>query len=558
MNLAPARFYLRFYRGSAGKLGLGILVACLQPLIILPMPLVVRHVFDHVIGSGRISSLLAFGVLAVGLEFAYACLGLWVSHLILTSTKAAILELRAAILGRFYSFSRAFHTRHDRPDLHTKIVQDTERLDIMSNALAGRGLPAMLAIAVLAGVLAYLSPLLFAVTVAAVPLLYALDRFVKGRLRQRIQRFHRSFEAFSQGVLSVLQRMDLTRLQSAEAIEMERQRATMDDLRITSGRMAWLGAAYDLTQNSVVALGGIVIVILGGASVAAGRMTVGGLLAFYLAFTLARTHIRKIVNIIPQLVEGGESLRTLYDLMTVEDTAPYAGSARVAFSGHVALEGVRFGYNGGPVLDGVTLEILPRSRVAVIGANGSGKSTILWLLLGFYRPQQGVLRADGRPYDELDIGHLRRFIGVVPQDPILFPGTVLENITYGSPEAPFEQVVRAATLATAHEAIEALPQGYRTVVGERGVLLSGGQRQRIAIARALLRSPPLLILDEPTNHLDRDSVASLLENLSGLRDAPATLMVSHDPRIVALAGTVYALRDGRLFEEPGGGVAGVE
>ncbi|MFC1488445.1 ATP-binding cassette domain-containing protein [Thermodesulfobacteriota bacterium] len=190
----------------------------------------------------------------------------------------------------------------------------------------------------------------------------------------------------------------------------------------------------------------------------------------------------------------------------------------------------------------------PNQMVALVGPNGAGKSTIVNLILGFYRPQEGGLFADDCPYVNMDIVHFRRQIGVVTQDPIIFSGTVLENITYGSPEANTDQVVRAAELAVAHEFILRLPEGYDTFVGGRGVLLSGGQRQRIAVARALLRRPQLLILDEPTHHLDKTGVYELMGNLKRLEQVPSILIISHDVDILDAADQSYYLKEGRVVD----------
>ena len=170
------------------------------------------------------------------------------------------------------------------------------------------------------------------------------------------------------------------------------------------------------------------------------------------------------------------------------------------------------------------------------------------LVLGFYRPQEGRLYADGHPFDELDMRDLRRQMGVVMQDPIIFPGTVLENIVYGCCEADMDRVVRAAQLAMAHEFVQQLPQGYDTAVGEHGMLLSGGQRQRIAVARALLRQPRLLILDEPNVHLDEAAVSRLIDNVREMANRSAILVISHDPSVLSLAQRTHVLLDGRIVD----------
>ncbi len=192
------------------------------------------------------------------------------------------------------------------------------------------------------------------------------------------------------------------------------------------------------------------------------------------------------------------------------------------------------------MLQAINLTLSPGQTVVVVGPNGSGKTTLLNLLLGFYRPQQGQLYADEQPFSQLDLIHLRRSIAVVSQDPVIFPGTIRENLTYGCPEVSFQRIIEAAHLATAHEFIEQLPQGYDTFVGDNGVLLSGGQRQRLAIARALLRQPKLLILDEPTNHLDATAVEQLMHHLKKLD--PRARDFDHQPRPASLSGSRICFR----------------
>jgi ATP-binding cassette subfamily B protein len=198
------------------------------------------------------------------------------------------------------------------------------------------------------------------------------------------------------------------------------------------------------------------------------------------------------------------------------------------------------------VLDGVDLHLEPGERVGLLGPNGAGKSTILSLLLGLYRPWSGRLTADGMPYDELDLDVLRRRLGVVLQDPIIFRGSVFDNVRYGHEAASEEDVLAALDLAGATPFVSALQHGIATQVGDEGELLSGGQRQRLAIARALVRRPALMIFDEPSVHLDESGTQELLQTLGGLAGRPAILVVTHDPVVAGFADRSYLLRSGKV------------
>ena len=193
----------------------------------------------------------------------------------------------------------------------------------------------------------------------------------------------------------------------------------------------------------------------------------------------------------------------------------------------------------------VSFEITPGRVTALVGPNGSGKSTLVNLILGFYRPEIGSLAIGSTPYSDLDISHLRRSMGVVPQQPFLLEGTVAENVAYGRDDASEVDVKRALDLVDAGF-VDQLPDGMDTDIGAEGVFLSGGQRQRIAIARALVHQPPLLVLDEPTNHLDRRSVAAVMQSIAALEPCPAVLLVSHQTDVISDADEVIELDAGRV------------
>lgn len=546
MNTQAWRYYSRFYERDRLSLLLTFVLSTGQSLLHVPILLLVRHAFDHVIPSGDLSVLAVIGVVTILLYLIVGGATLYTRHLVLRISKFAIQRLRDEILQKFYTLPRAYYSEADRSRLHTIVVQDTERVDVMTNALVAQLIPSLIMVFVLSLILIYLNWLLFLLMVSIVPLLFVVSRSLGRVVRKQIHAFHRSFETFSKGMLFVLQMMDLTRFQSAEHLEIKRQRQYFEELRLTSGQMAWLRTAYGVIQSTIVAASVVIILIAGGAAIAQGVMTLGGLISFYAAVALLKPHLDTVLSCVPQIIEGNESLTTLYGLLDTEGLKPYSGTKRIEFTGRIDLESVFFQYKDYPVLRDISLTIGQGATVALLGPNGSGKTTIANLILGFYRPQKGQLHADDHPFDELDIIHLRRWIGVVPQDPLIFPGTILENISYGRPDANTQQIMEASELAMASEFIDTLPRGYETLVGEHGVLLSGGQRQRIALARAFLRQPRLLILDEPTSHLDEGAVHRFVNNLRALENLPASLIISHDVEMVRHADYAYLLNEGSI------------
>lgn len=546
MNLNAWRFYLTFY----GRFNLTLIVCAMalagQPLILLPVALLIRRAFDEAIPTKNFYLLAVIGAAILLAYLASDALTVLVRYRILTVTKFVTQRLRHDVLEKIYSLPRTYHSEAEAGRLHTSIVQDTERVDEASSAFLALVLPALFASLMLICILAFLNRFLFFVVISTIPLLVIVSRSMGKSLRRHLKLFRESFENFSKGILFLIQMIDLTRIQSAERFELARQEVSIGNLRVHSSSMVRQQNLYVAAQNTIIVFTSILILIIGGRTIIVGRMTVGELLSFYLALALLGNQLRTISSTIPQLIVGYESLTTLMDFLNLKEANQYSGSRQIEFKGQITLASVSFRYKERPVLTEVDLTIAPHSFVAITGVNGAGKTTISSLILGLYRPQHGQLYADGYPFEELDLAHLRASIGVVTQDPVIFFGTILENLTYGCPQVSEEEIFRAAKSALAHDFIERLPDGYETLVGEKGILLSGGQRQRLAIARALLRRPALLILDEPTNHLDEESTRRLLENLKNIRERPATLIITHQENVVSAAQHIYTIHQGRL------------
>jgi len=395
-------------------------------------------------------------------------------------------------------------------------------------------------------VLAVIDLRLFLVMTVALPIMLVLRGILGKKVRGLVLAFHESFEDFSRGVIVGLRTLALTRTRSAEAFELGRQRRRVDDLRRVSGSMAWLASAYAFVQQMMASGVGAVVLVFGGVAVATDRITLGRLIAFYVIMGLLQTRVQTAAYSLQLVFEGAEALIRLHRLATDRVSPPYEGTEEIAFEGGIELRGVTFGYPRRPLLDGIDLVVRPGEIVALVGGNGAGKTTIGSLVLGFYRPHGGEIAADGVPYETLDVAHLRRQMGVIHQEPLLFPDTIASNIAYDRTDADLGEIEAAARLATADLFVSELPDGYRTRVGEDGHLLSRGERQRIALSRALLGSPRLLVLDEPTSNLDDAARGRLLANLLALEPRPAMLLITHDPELVLVADHVAVLRDGRI------------
>jgi subfamily B ATP-binding cassette protein MsbA len=308
-----------------------------------------------------------------------------------------------------------------------------------------------------------------------------------------------------------------------------------------------------ISSFSSVVIGAIavVMIVIGGNAVQAGTMTLGDFL-MYISFTfLLAMPVVELTSIGTQITEalaGLDRIREVMD-MTTEDEEDAKRKPLPTVRGEIDFENVEFEYEKDvPVLKGISFHAEAGKTTALVGSSGSGKSTILSLVLNFIQPTSGVIRIDGEDLQTVKLRDYRRQLGVVLQDNFLFDGTVLDNIRFSNPEASIDEIREVCRIANANEFIEQFPNGYETVVGERGVKLSGGQRQRLAIARALLANPRILILDEATSSLDSESEALIQEGLNRLRAGRTTFVIAHRLSTIRSADQILVVESGAIVE----------
>jgi ABC-type multidrug transport system fused ATPase/permease subunit len=541
------RYYATFYRGEWRPLVLGTALALGQSAALAPIAPLVRYAFDQILPTRDVGRLILVGAAMLALYLTGLGTALWGRIISNRVVKRAITRLRHELLLTIYALPRDEYIHTDLTILHTRIVQDSERVDAMSDQVLVRIIPALVTGSVLTLGLLILNPLLcLIIALGGVPVLVT-ERLLRRRVIPTMLAFRKAFEGYSAGTFFALRALDLTRTQTAEDFELARQREHIEHTHRTSTTMVAWQARWTTIQDANMLILTVVVLVAGGALTMTDRLSIGGLLSAFVLMGLIRDQIRLVLISLPALANGNMALTQLHTFATTARQHPYTGTATPTFDGVVSLTGVTFAYGERTILRAADLTVGPRGTVtALVGPSGAGKSTIVNLILGFHRPQSGYLSAADQSYDTLNMEALRRQIAIVPQDPLIFAGTIAENIAYGSPEASFAEIRHAATLAAADEFITTLPEGYDTPVSEDGTTLSGGQRQRLALARALLRRPALLLLDEPTNHLDSASIRHFMANLGTLEDAPAILLISHDPAIVRGATRRYVLHDGRI------------
>jgi len=550
LNSESWKYYIKLYQGSYRQIFASIILSIIQSAALLPIVFLVRYIIDDIILAKDMTALLVACLAILALHFISGGLMLYVRYLILKVTKKVIRKIREEILEGYLALPRTYYSSIDQSLLHTRIVEDTQRIDVMSNALLAQFLPSMLVSCALMLIMLVLNWLLFLMVLSIAPLLYFLSRTIAKRVKIKVADYFRSFDRFSQGAHFVLRMMDLIRVQVAEESEFNRQQANFIDLEDKSREQAWWRSAFQIFQSTLVASAGVIILLAGGYALSKGVNTIGELMAFFIAANYLKKYLNTISQNIPEMIAGNESLKILYKLLKNKPGRPYSGKKEHNFRGELEMRSLRFSYDRAPLLEDINFTLKSGQTAAIVGPNGSGKSTIALLALGFYKPQAGQVMADGLPYDSLDLSSLRRNIGVVMQEPLFFPGTIAENISYGDTEISRAELKKAAETSTAYRFIQHLPEGFETFIGPDGMLLSGGERQLLAVTRALLRRPKVLILDEPTNHLDKTAISCLMDNLGRLPDSPSVLLITHHIEIVRDFKHVFVLDKGILKSSP--------
>ncbi|GAA3456724.1 ABC transporter ATP-binding protein [Dactylosporangium matsuzakiense] len=549
----PVRTILHLLAASKWRLILATLAFAVKDSPIWLLPLLTANIIDVVVQHRPIAQLwLNAAVLAAILLQNIPMHMLWVrqmSHIV----RHLGTDLRSELAGRLQQLSIAFHTRAGAGLLQTKLVRDVENVEMMLQQVAAGDTSAILTLLGAITLTAIRVPAFVPLFLLVVPCTAALVAAVRRRSGARNEEFRRRVEELSARVDEMAHLMPITRAHALEQEAVHRMRGTVEDVRAA-------GLRLDLVNGRFGAMSWVTYQLLGAAClIAAGwaawtgyaPVSAGDVVLLSTYFAVLTSSVIGLFGLAPIVTKGLESIRSIGEVLSAPDLERNEGKERISrVRGEIALEGVGYRYPeaGAPALTGVDLTVAAGETIAFVGPSGSGKSTMLNLLIGFIRPTEGRIRLDGRDMEDLDLRAFRQAVSVVPQEPVLFDGSIWDNVTYGRRELGAATVTAALRDANALEFVEALPHGWDTLVGERGALLSGGQRQRLAIARALVRDPRVLLLDEATSALDSESEALVQQALARLMRGRTTFVVAHRLATIRNADRIVVLSGGRPAE----------
>jgi ATP-binding cassette, subfamily B, putative efflux pump len=556
--MGSVRRYLRFVRPYRKAIGLTRGVGVLKFGIPLLLPLILKYVVDDLLMTGMTAgqkieklwwvlggAFFVFAVLRLPIEYYRQYFAQWTASRVL-------FDIRNRLFDHIQKLSLRYYNNQKAGQIISRVINDVEQTkEFVVTGMMNIWLD-MTTLAIAVAIMLWMDPLMTAVALAVFPLYgIAVKYFYKGL--RRLTRERSQALAELQGHLHErIQGISVIRAFHLEKHEQRQfQKRNRHFLDRAFAHAKWNAQTF-AAINTITDIAPLLVIGFSAVQVIQGNLTIGEMTAFYGYLNLIYSPIRRLVNSSTTLTQSLASMDRVFEFVdepydiTERPDAADVPEAR----GEIRFEGVHFSYREGgeEVLKGIDLHIPPGQTVALVGPSGGGKSSLVSLIPRFYDVNRGSIRIDGRDLRDWTLTGLRRHIGVVLQDNILFSGSVLDNILMGKPEASMEEVIAAAQAANAHDFIMELPNGYETEVGERGVKLSGGQKQRIAIARVFLKDPTILILDEATSALDLKSEQLIQESLKRLAENRTTLIVAHRLSTITHADRICLMEEGTILE----------
>ncbi|MFJ9376464.1 ABC transporter ATP-binding protein [Streptomyces sp. NPDC101455] len=550
----PIRTLAYLFRADRRQLALAVAVFTVKHSPIWLLPLITASIIDTVVQHQPVSRLwTSTGVILFILLINYPLHVLYV-RLLYGSVRRMGTDLRSALCTRMQQLSIGYHSRVSAGVLQAKVVRDVETVEQMVQQTAETGLGA---ITVLTGgliIIGFRTPEFVPVFIVVVPVAALLVSRLRSRLRTHNEHFRHEVETLSSRVTEMTRLIPVTRAHGLEGKALRRMDGTLRRLLTSGNRLDLLNGRFG--SLAWVVLNVVGVLVLAGAALVSyygvWGVTAGDVVMLSAFLTTLTNSTTSLTTLAPVITKGLESVRSVGEVLQAPELEDNEGKAEVTgVRGAVTFRHVGHAYDNDqlrPAVHDVTLTVAPGETVALVGASGAGKSTVLNLVIGFIRPTTGQLLLDGTDMNTLDLRTYRRFVSVVPQESILFDGTIRDNVAYGMDDADEESVRAALRDANALEFVEKLPQGLETLVGERGARLSGGQRQRLAIARALIRDPKVLVLDEATSALDTRSEALVQQALARLLRGRTTFVVAHRLSTVRGADRIVVMGDGEILE----------
>lgn len=539
------------------QLTLGIIAMLVHSFLTIFVVKVFKDLMDIVIttlqpGSQGLTRLTLLSLFLIFTYFLKELFYYWQRFLLAYVSQKAIRDLRNELYNHLQNLSLSFYNKNKTGEILSRVTND---VGVLQNAIVNGALGLFYEFVTLVGALIYLLILDFQLTlfvIIVLPLIAYVLKFFNQKIRKASRNVQVKLADVSQVLEETLSSIKVVKSFVREDYEFERFSAENDENFRAKVRSEQYGASLTSIIEFITAFSFTMILWFGGYQVMNGRLQAAELIAFFallLSIMNPISSLSKLSTTIQQALAAAERIFEIMEIDSPKLVEDKNTKVLDRVEGRLEFQDISFAYNKGEeILSAINFTIEPGQVLALVGPSGAGKTTIADLIMRFYQPTKGRILLDGTDINELSLDFLRGQIGIVPQETVLFSGTLRNNIRYGKLEATDEEIRAAAKAANAHDFITSFPDGYETVVGERGVGLSGGQRQRVAIARAILKNPRILILDEATSALDTESEVLVQEALNRLMKNRTTLVIAHRLSTIKNADRIIVLSQGRIVE----------
>jgi ATP-binding cassette subfamily B protein len=544
----PLRPYLARYKA---RFVAGFLCLLVSQLVGVIVPLIIKVGIDDLMHGGTARKLLGVAGLLLAVGVCKAVLQFWMRWILIGISRDVEYDLRNSLFAHLMRLSPRYYTENRTGDLMSKLTND---LNAVRN-MVGPGImysanTVVVGVATVA-LMVHLDWRLTLYSLIPMPLVSIGVKFFGQLIHERFEKIQALYSDLTERVRENLSGVRVVRAFCQEEAEMAEFDGMNLDFVAKNKRLIWITSFLWPGLALLFAAAFLLVMVVGGHHVLEGRITVGTFAAFNIYLTYL---IWPMIALgwVTNLVQRG--LASLGRLMTIFESKPDIDDAAVpahpltSLRGEIEFRNLTFSYNGTPVLKNLNLQIPAGRTVAIVGATGSGKSTLVGLIPRLYDAPEGSLLIDGVPIRQIPLNTLREHIGFVPQETFLFSETIRENVKFGAPEASDAEVEQAAEISNILPEIQGFPKGFATMVGERGLTLSGGQKQRTAISRAVIRDPRILILDDALSSVDTYTEEKILRHLTGVMAGRTTILISHRVSTIQNADEIVVLHDGEIVE----------
>ena len=551
---SSTKTFFRLYKGHYGELLLSTLFWCLKSTPAWILPIITANLIDLVVErpSGQIIPIFVTNVVfAIILTLQNIPTHVLHTKFFSKARRSVEAGLRGAMVRKLQQLSISFHKEMETGKIQSKVMRDVENIETLSAQILITAFDVIFSLIIISTVIISKNPIIFLIFVVSIPVAVLAVAPFKNALRKQNKNFHKEIEKTSSSVMDMVELIPVTRSHALEDKEILKMNKQLYNVANRGYELDITNALFGSVTWVVMSLFNILCLVVCVYFALNDKISVGDISVYTSYFSQLLSKISSIVALIPIFSKGLQSVDSVGEILKSYDIEEYKNKKKISsLEGAFEFKNVFFHYHDDErlVLKDFNLSVKPGETIALVGESGSGKSTVVNMAIGLFTATSGSITIDGRDIKDLDMHSVRKRIAVVPQNTILFNGTIKENITYGRPNVTKKELDDAIEAANLKHVIEQLPDGINTDIGEHGGKLSGGQRQRISIARAIIRDPDVIVFDEATSALDSVSEAEIQSAINNLTKDRTTFIVAHRLSTIRTADKIAVVQNGTCVE----------